>query len=136
MVLLSFRDRSGRRHPPCGWVGCNIVVGDVPEAGKVWLLRERQRIAKADVRHAWERARPLRRVDPNARGWLLEVLKAVEAIGAPEFDLDAVYAAEPRLAARFPANRHVRPKIRQQLQVLRDAGLLRFLGRGRYRLTD
>jgi len=32
------------------------------------------------------------------------------------------------------ANRHVRAKIRQQLQILRDLGSLHFLGRGRYRL--
>jgi type II restriction enzyme len=32
-----------------------------------------------------------------------------------------------------PDNRHVRDKIRQQLQVLRNLGLVEFLGRGRYR---
>ena len=35
--------------------------------------------------------------------------------------------------ALHPDNRHVRDKIRQQLQVLRDLGLVEFLGRGRYR---
>jgi type II restriction enzyme len=33
-----------------------------------------------------------------------------------------------------PDNRHVKDKIRQQLQVLRDAGLLIHLGRGEWRL--
>ncbi|HVH73148.1 MAG TPA: hypothetical protein VNB49_18840 [Candidatus Dormibacteraeota bacterium] len=28
------------------------------------------------------------------------------------------------------ANRHIQPKIRQQLQVLRAVGLVKFLGRG------
>ena len=32
-----------------------------------------------------------------------------------------------------PDNRHVRDKIRQQLQVLHDLGFVEFLGRGRYR---
>jgi type II restriction enzyme len=32
-------------------------------------------------------------------------------------------------------NRHVRDKIRQQMQILRDMGLLEFLARGTYRLT-
>ncbi len=31
-------------------------------------------------------------------------------------------------------NRHVRDKIRQQLQILRDLGFVEFLGSGRYRL--
>ena len=69
----------------------------------------------------------------NARGWLLAVMKAVEAIGRPEFTLDEVYAHEAALAALYPGNSNVRPKIRQQLQVLRDRGWLAFNGRGTYR---
>jgi type II restriction enzyme len=61
-------------------------------------------------------------------------MKAVEAIGRPEFELDDVYRFEQRLGALYPGNNNVRPKIRQQLQVLRDHGYLEFLGRGRYRL--
>jgi hypothetical protein len=38
-----------------------------------------------------------------------------------------------RTAELHPANRHVRDKTRQQLQVLRDLGLVEFLGGGRYR---
>jgi len=32
-------------------------------------------------------------------------------------------------------NHNIRPKIRQQLQILRDLGFLEFLGDGSYRLT-
>jgi type II restriction enzyme len=46
-----------------------------------------------------------------------------------------VYAFEERLAALHPRNRHIRPKIRQQLQVLRDRGVVEFLERGRYRVV-
>ena len=34
------------------------------------------------------------------------------------------------------ANRHERDKIRQQLEVLRDLGLVEFLGGGKYRARD
>ncbi len=61
-------------------------------------------------------------------------MKAVDLIGRPEFALDDVYAHEARLSAIYPDNNNVRPKIRQQLQVLRDNGYLEFLGGGRYRL--
>jgi type II restriction enzyme len=60
-------------------------------------------------------------------------MKAVEAIGRAEFELTDVYAFEARLSALYPSNNNVRPKIRQQLQVLRDHGYLEFLGGGRYR---
>ena len=49
--------------------------------------------------------------------------------------LEAFYAfAEDRLAERFPENDHVRAKIRQQLQRLRDEGDVAFLGDGEYRI--
>ena len=51
-------------------------------------------------------------------------MRCVERIGRPEFTLDDVYAFEPHLSRLYPDNRNVRPKIRQQLQVLRDHGWL------------
>ena len=62
-------------------------------------------------------------------------MKCVEQIGRDAFTLDDVYAFENELARVYPGNRNVRPKIRQQLQVLRDRGYLTFVGRGRYRLA-
>lgn len=53
----------------------------------------------------------------------------------PEFTLSDVYAHEAALAALYPGNHNVRPKIRQQLQVLRDRGWLEFNGRGTYQRT-
>jgi len=50
-----------------------------------------------------------------------------------EKELD-VYAHADVLAKLHPNNAHVRDKIRQQLQVLRDLGLLEFLAPGPYRL--
>jgi hypothetical protein len=46
----------------------------------------------------------------------------------------AVNALEDTLAAVHPRNIHIRPKTQQQLQVLRDLGILTFLGNGSYRL--
>jgi len=61
-------------------------------------------------------------------------MRAVEAVGRPEFTLDDVYAHEATLSALYPGNHNVRPKIRQQLQVLRDRGWLAFTDRrGVYR---
>jgi hypothetical protein len=46
--------------------------------------------------------------------------------------LDDMYAFEAYLQAKHPLNRNVRAKIRQQLRILQDKGLVRFVGRGRY----
>lgn len=52
------------------------------------------------------------------------------------FTLADVYRYEDELARLHPRNRHVRDKIRQQLQVLRDLGIVEFLGGGRYRFSQ
>jgi type II restriction enzyme len=118
-----------------GWVGSNILLGRVPESGRIFVLRDGIAESKDAVLAKWQQTRFLRDESTEARGWLIEVMKAVEAIGRPEFDIDDVYAFEARLSAIYPGNNNVKPKIRQQLQVLRDNGYLEFTGRGHYRLT-
>ena len=78
----------------------------------------------------------LRDQNLEARGWLLEVMKCVEAIGKQEFVVDDVYAFESHLNVIYPNNMHVKQKIRQQLQVLRDRRYLDFVSRGQYRLQS
>lgn len=118
-----------------GWQGCKIRLAGVPEAGRVHLVRAGVQVPRGDVLEKWRATLFLRDERAAARGWLIEVMNCVEAIGRAEFTLDDVYAFERRLEAIYPDNRNVRPKIRQQLQVLRDAGFLTFEGRGRYRFS-
>lgn len=66
-------------------------------------------------------------------GWLKLTLEGISRLGMDEFTMDEVMAAcAPLAAMRFPDNRHVREKLRQQMQRLRDIGLVLFLGGGRY----
>lgn len=130
------------RRPPlsakarrAGWVGCNILIDAVPSAGRISMLRAGIPEPRSTVLEQWRQTTFLQTRALEARGWLLEVMKAVETVGRPEFTLADVYQQETRLQALFPNNRHVRPKIRQQLQVLRDAGYLQFDGGGAYRLV-
>lgn len=116
------------------WVGCNILLGQIPSAGKIQLVRNGAEVAKEIVLAQWRQMLFLRDTHGESRGWLLEVLRCVEMIGRAEFDLAAAYQFEDRLRAIFPDNHHVREKIRQQLQVLRDNGYIEFVGRGQYRL--
>ena len=117
-----------------GWIGCNILLSEVPETGKIHIVRERQLAPRKLVLEQWRSTLFLRAQGASGRGWLIEVMKCVDLIGAPTFTLDDVYAREGRLSLLYPGNRNVKPKIRQQLQVLRDNGYIDFVGRGRYRL--
>jgi hypothetical protein len=53
-----------------------------------------------------------------------------------EFSLEDVLRFKSDLQRQFPNNRFVDAKIRQSLQILRDRGMLRFLGNGRYERLD
>ncbi len=119
-----------------GWIGCNILLNQVPDAGKIFFVRDGQLRPKQDVLSQWQRTLFLRDETPATKGWLLDVMKCVELIGKKEFQLDDVYAFEDRLKRLYPNNQHVKQKIRQQLQVLRDNGYLEFVSRGFYRLRS
>lgn len=119
-----------------GWVGSNIRLDQVPEAGRIYVLRNGQPEPKDAILSKWRQTLFLREQSVDARGWLIDVMKAVDAIGRTEFSLDDVYAFEARLKLIYPNNNNVRPKIRQQMQVLRDSGYLDFVGRGQYRLRN
>ena len=117
------------------WQGCNIRLDAVPKSGKIALVRNGSVIPKEAVLKFWRETLFLRNEGVLSRGWLIEVMRCIERIGSESFTLDQVYAFEPELARIYPDNRNVRPKIRQQLQVLRDYGWLDFEGGGRYRLA-
>lgn len=65
------------------------------------------------------------------------VYTLTEESGANEFTLSAFNKRfEQELSVLHPKNRHIQPKIRQQLQVLRDRHVLEFLGPGHYRMLQ
>ena len=68
------------------------------------------------------------------KGWLNDVLTCVRELDKPTFTLEETYSFDTGLQKLHPTNHNVRPKIRQQLQVLRDNGILEFVGPGKYRL--
>jgi hypothetical protein len=70
----------------------------------------------------------------DANGWLEEVANCVLRLGKVEFTLTDMYGFEGELAKKYPRNNHIREKIRQQLQKLRDQKKLEFLGDGIYKL--
>ena len=108
------------------------------------------------VRERFRRIKPLRELSVTQRGWTLDVLNIVRRItecrsrgdkaltergnqslltSSPtnEFTNSDIYAFERELSQLHPDNRHIRDKIRQQLQVLRDTGFLTQPERGVWR---
>jgi type II restriction enzyme len=117
-----------------GWVGSNIILGNLPIDARISIVESGLEIPKTLVRDSWNRFLFLREQSISSRGWTADVLACVRRLEKETFTLADIYAFEDRLAKLHPMNKHVRPKIRQQLQVLRDNGVIEFLGKGLYRV--
>ena len=119
-----------------GWVGCNILIDKVPEQGKIFIISDGEISDINRVLSKVNRSSNLEIADITGRGWLMDILNCVNRIPNSVFTLNEIYKFENELQVKHPQNNNVRPKIRQQLQFLRDKGILEFLGNGKYRKTE
>lgn len=118
-----------------GWIGCNIVLTGIPDIGKIFYVQNGISKSKAEVLDKWSKTEFVKSTSNiEAKGWLLDVLVCVERLRKQEFSLEDVYAFEAYLQTKHPENHNVKAKIRQQLQLLRDKGVIEFRGRGQYRM--
>jgi len=119
-----------------GWVGCNILLQNIPQTGKIFFVKNKQIELKENVLANWKKTLFLREEkEISAKGWLLDIMRCIDKLNKKEFTLNEIYAFENELSRLHPGNRHVKDKIRQQLQFLRDKNYIDFLERGRYSLA-
>lgn len=115
-----------------GWVGCTIQIGDLPSTGRIPIVTAAMPNTPSVVRELWSKSAFLNQINnKKAKTWLLATMNCIEQLETV-FSLPELYAFEAHLSKQFPDNNHVRDKLRQQLQVLRDRGYLRFLRPGVY----
>lgn len=117
-----------------GWTGCNILLQSIPKSGKIFYIKNGQIEEKNNILKNWAKTLFLRESNkPELKGWVLDVMSCIDKLNKKEFTLDDMYAFENILNKKHPDNKHIKDKIRQQLQFLRDKGYLEFLDRGNYR---
>jgi len=116
-----------------GWIGCNIDISKVASSGKVFLVKNARVINSKIVNESFNKTLFLREKSKEAKGWILEIMKCVDSINKETFTLDEVYKFEESLKHKYPDNNFIKDKIRQQLQILRDKGIIKFINRGNYR---
>ncbi|KAF0107894.1 MAG: Dam-replacing family protein [Hyphomonadaceae bacterium] len=117
-----------------GWVGCNILVGQVPQLGRIHYIKDEIEIKPEVVLKEWQATTFLQNsANIEGRGWLLETLNCIEKIQKDNFTLDEIYAFKPYLQQAHPNNNNIEAKLRQQLQFLRDKDVIEFLRPGHYR---
>jgi len=115
-----------------GWVGSTILLGSLPIEARIQIISDGHVIPREFVRRNWQQFSFMRSQPPESRGWLTDVLSCVRHVDKQAFTLDDVYQYERELADLHRRNKNIRPKIRQQLQILRDRGIITFQGRGVY----
>ena len=116
-----------------GWIGCNILIDQIPQQGRIAIVSGGIEEKRERVFEKVALSENLSTDNLYARGWLMDVLKCVNSIPINEFSLNEMYQFEKYLFEKHPENNNIRPKIRQQLQFLRDKGVIEFLGKGKYR---
>ncbi len=119
-----------------GWVGSNILFSKIPKAGQIFYIENGREILKKDVLEKWQKTIFLKQIKKvEAKGWILDIMNCIDSLNKKEFSLQDVYSFEDGLKVIHPDNKHVKDKIRQQLQFLRDKGYLSFVGEGKYKLN-
>jgi type II restriction enzyme len=116
-----------------GWVGCNIAISKIPESGRIFLIKDSEIIDREKVQVKWKSTEFLKTKNLESRGWILDIMNCVDKIQNNVFSLDQMYLFENQLKLKYPNNNHIKDKIRQQLQFLRDKGLIEFVDRGKYK---
>jgi type II restriction enzyme len=118
-----------------GWVGCDILLSRMPADARVSIVKDGTPAPRKLVREQFAKLKPFSNLSLPQSGWTLDVLNVVRKLGKQEFSLAELQVHQAELQRLHPENMHVAEKVRQQLQVLRDMGLLTFVNnRGIYRL--
>ena len=116
-----------------GWVGCQILLGNIPSDGRIDVIKNEIPYPKRDVIEKLYRTKFVRDIDVESRGWVLDVMTCINRLEKSKFALSEIYGFESFLADKHPTNKNIRAKIRQQLQMLRDKGFISFEARGVYK---
>lgn len=114
-----------------GWKGCNILLGSIPSTAKISIIRNGVATPSKEVIAQYHKLYALQVQSLTKREWLMDVLHLVERM-EDVFTLSQLYAFANELQQKHPHNHHIPDKIRQQLQLLRDKGIIEFRGRGIY----
>ena len=104
----------------------------IPAIAKIPVIKDCIVLPEEGVINEYNRIYRLQTGTLEGRGWLVDTLNIVDRLDR-DFSLNEVYKFVDELQLKHPENHHIQDKLRQQLQFLRDKGLLEFKGRGKYR---
>ena len=116
-----------------GWIGCNIDISKIPESGRIFIVKDCLEIPKEQVEIKLQSTAFLKSHELDSRGWIIDIMNCVDKIQGNSFTLKELYAFENQLKLKYPNNNRIKDKMRQQLQFLRNKGIVEFTSRGNYK---
>lgn len=116
-----------------GWVECNINISAIPTDAKISIITDGKLSPIQQVTSSYNRLLSLRTNKLQKRDWLMDTMACIDLIHSESFSIDDIYKYEDVLKIKHPKNNHIKEKLRQQLQILRDNGFVEFTSRGNYR---
>ncbi|MCF6287959.1 MAG: restriction endonuclease [Proteobacteria bacterium] len=116
-----------------GWIGCNIDLTNIPKSGRIYLVKNSKIISPSVVCSKWSNITFLKTKTGSSKGWILDIMNCIDKINNDVFSLKEIYSFENKLQEKHPNNNFIKDKIRQQLQILRNKGLIEFKNRGIYK---
>lgn len=134
--IIEKRKALSEKAQRAGWIGSNILFSKIPKAGQIFYIENGQEISKKEVLKKWQKTVFLKKIKKSdAKGWILDIMNCIDVLDKKEFSLADIYRFETELQKIHPENKHIKDKIRQQLQFLRDKGYLSFVDKGKYKLN-
>lgn len=73
-----------------GWIGCNIDISKVADAGKVFLIKNANTINKEIVKETFNKTLFLRTKNKDAKGWILDTMNCIDLIKKETFTLEDI----------------------------------------------
>ncbi|MBI5553606.1 MAG: restriction endonuclease [Candidatus Diapherotrites archaeon] len=135
-TIIEKRKPLGENARRAGWVGCNVLFSKLPEEARIPVIKCEVPIEPEKVQKRYKSLDFLDSKNNLNRGWISDILYFVHRIGKKQFSLSEIYRFESELKELHPENSHIRDKMRQQMQFLRDKGVLKFHGNGNYELSE
>ena len=109
------------------YIMCNISLLNIPDSWKIFFLRNWDIFSKTSILEKWKKISFLREQNTERRWWLLDIMKCIEKLNKEVFTLKDIYNFEPFLKEKHPNNKHIKDKIRQQLQFLANKWYIEFV---------
>ncbi len=131
---IIIKRNKGLKNRP-NYIMCSIDLTLIPQSGKIFYIKNKRVEPKETVLEKWDKTLFLRESEKTGlKGWILDIMNCIDKLGKDKFTLDEMYSFENLLSQKYSSNKHIKDKIRQQLQFLRDKNYLKFISKGRYQL--